>query len=708
MNHPNIENLLADMTLKEKAGQLRQKLYGFSSYEIKDGKVIPAESFKEDVNAYGGMGFLYGLFRSDPWSGKDHKSGLKGKLTPQAYNAIQHYVMENTRLGIPVMVTCEAPHGNQMLDGFVMPVNLSVGATFDPELLRVGTKIAGSQLKASGSQVALMSMLDILRDPRWGRSEECYSEDPYLASRMAEAAVMGMNSAGVMCCSKHFAAQGQTTGGVNASAASIGERELREIHLPAAGAAVKAGCGAIMAAYNEIDGIPCHANPFLLKDILRGEMGFDGLVMADGVALDRLLDICDTYAEAAALALKAGVDVGLWDKTFDYIEDAVKAEPELEKLVDRAVLRVLRAKEKAGLFEKPFIEENDKYAQIAYSGEAVDISTRMAEESVVLLENDGILPLKVTGKILLAGPALDDVYRMLGDYTPYMDREKCASILDGIRDNISEDKLFIWDGKSEVPEGVELAILALGGSSSRFKGANFDTNGAALEGSDGDMECGEGMDLASLELSESQKKLVNALADKNIPIVSIVVAGRPYIVKEIKEKSNALLYAFYPGPLGGRAIGDIIFGKVSPSGLLPVSLPRSVGQLPVYYNHRISYEAMKYSDEPDQKPLYSFGYGLSYTDFEYSDVKVAREDGLKVTCKVTNKRKMDADDVLLLYVSRKPAGAVPRVKELAGFARVYVPAGKSIDVSIKCEEASEKLKKVSLACGRGTIEDFTF
>ena len=272
------KDLLGKMTLQEKVGQLNQRLYGFRIYERQGEEFTLTEEFKEEVERMGGLGVLYGLYRADPWADKDEKTGIVLELSAKAYNIVQKYVIDHSRLGIPMM----------MSGGGLLPVNLAAGATFDPELLSEGYKACGKQLKSGHVDLALMSALDMARDPRWGRSEECYSEDPCLAASMAKAAVTGMQSTGVGSVAKHFCAQGETTGGVNASAARIGERELREIHFPSAKACCEAGVEGIMAAYNEIDGVYCHRNAWLLRDVLRGEMGFDGIVMADGLAVDFL------------------------------------------------------------------------------------------------------------------------------------------------------------------------------------------------------------------------------------------------------------------------------------------------------------------------------------------------------------------------------------------------------------------------------------
>ena len=317
------EDLVSRMTLREKIGQLTQRLYGFGIYTRHGEEITFSDEFYREVEHYSGLGTLYGLYRADPWANKNFDTGLDGALSPKARNMIQKYVMEHSRFGIPVLMSTECPHGHQALDGYLLPVNLASGATFSPEVLAEAAQISARQLKEMGVDLALISCLDMLRDPRWGRSEECFGEDPYLASRMGEAVVKAVQGEGVDVTAKHMCGQGETTGGVNASAARIGMRELREIHLPPVKACVDAGVTSFMAAYNEIDGIYCHGNRWLLTDLLRDEYGFKGFVMSDGVAIDQLDAVTGDRTASGALALNAGVDMGLWDTGFQQLEEAV-------------------------------------------------------------------------------------------------------------------------------------------------------------------------------------------------------------------------------------------------------------------------------------------------------------------------------------------------------------------------------------------------
>lgn len=709
------EDLLGKMTRKEKVGQLNQRLYGFRIYERDGEKVTFTDEFYEEVEKMGGLGVLYGFYRADPWADKDEKTGITPALAKKSYNSLQKYVLEHSRLHIPVMMSSECPHGHQALGGGLLPVNLAAGATFDPEALKKGYEACGRQLRSGHVELALMSALDVLRDPRWGRSEECYSEDPYLSSQMAAAAVTGMQSEGVSCVAKHFCGQGETTGGVNASAARIGEQELREIHFPAMQACCDAGVDGVMAAYNEIDGVYCHSNPWLLRDVLREEMGFQGIVMADGLAVDFLKNTEGDTLHAGAAALKAGVDVGLWDQSFSRLEEAVEKGLVEEKLLDEAVLRVLELKFKRGLFEHPYMEEDMLEADEAGIPEA---SLKLAEESAVLLKNEArgtaapVLPLKDRyQKIALIGYHAADRYAMLGDYTPPVSEDSCVTILSGMKKQapagVSVEYAmgsgFNSSDEEERKKALELAensdviVVAAGGSSSRFGGAVFDGNGAVSKESGSlSMDCGEGMDSAMCHIPAAQEELIRELSKLGKPLVVLLIAGRPYCIEEIEKASDAVLYSFYPGPMGGKALADLVYGNCCPSGRLPASLPRHVGQLPVYYNSRSSSSAA-YRDM-ESLPLHTFGEGLSYTEFSISDVRTAfveteekhldADAGIRVSFRIKNTGDQEGTAVPLLFSRRLQGSPVPRVKELKAFTRVELKAGEEKEVSLTVKRSA--------------------
>lgn len=713
------EDLLSKMTIKEKVGQLNQRLYGFAIYERSGDTVTLTQEFKDEVEKYSGLGTLYGLYRADPWSGRNFTTGLSSVMAPKVYNMVQRYVIEHSRLGIPMLLSTECPHGHQALDGYLLPVNLCLGATFHPELLEEAYSVCGSQLKKMGVDMALVSNLDILRDPRWGRSEECFSEDPYLASEFARASVNGIQKEGVAVVAKHFCAQGEGTGGVNASAARIGERELREIHLPAAKACCEEQVQGVMAAYNEIDGVLCHANKRLLTDVLRDEMHFEGVVMSDGIAIDQLDIMTGDRVVSGAMALKAGVDIGLWDTAYTKLEEALERGLITMDDLDRSVLRVLTMKFERGLFDNPYIEETKEWSD--YSYEKFPQSLNLSRESLVLLKNESkLLPLnpdKITS-IAVIGPNADAIYNQLGDYTPPIREAQGVTILQGVKKLVQElneqnsvDIMVkycpgcgLFDGlEEEIEKAVKTAascditILALGGSSSRFSGAVFDSNGAAITDEKVRMDCGEGVDCCNLELPEIQQRLAEKVLSATSHVITVMIQGRPYVITEIAEKTEALLCSFYPGIKGGQAIAELLFGKISPSGRLPVSIPRHTGQLPVYYNYKASYQAMNYYDV-EKTPLYSFGSGLSYTEFQYDNITLSKEkislmelrkEGIKLSLKIQNTGEYDSFAVPQLYVRDKQASVIRRVRELKAFTKVWVPKEDAVLASLSLNE--EKL-----------------
>ena len=690
------EDLLPRLTIREKVGQLNQKLLGFGIYERNGDDISFTDTLDEELNHWGGLGVLYGLFRADPWSGKNFETGIPARLAAQAHNRLQRKVIQTSRFGIPALMSSECPHGHQALDGYLLPVSLAMGATFSPELVCSAFDVVGKQLKSQGVDLALMSVLDVLRDPRWGRSEECFSEDPYLCAVMAAAAVTGCRENGVDAVVKHLCAQGQTTGGLNASPAAIGERELREIHLLPAEASIRAGAMGVMAAYNEIDGIPCHANPKLLRDILRDEWSFDGMVMADGVAIDRLDDLTGDNTASGALALQSGVDVSLWDNAFTRLEEAIARGLVPESVLDEAVLRVLTLKFERGLFESPYLDE-DVPLEIFFAHKYPQ-SLDLARQSIVLLKNENsLLPLgKRACKIVVIGPAADDLYLQLGDYTPPVDPNNAVTLWQGLQQQAPDGVTLvraqgcgIRDGSQTsigeavaLAKGADVVILALGGSSSRYSGARFDTNGAALHDGDVYMDCGEGVDCASLALPGFQHSLAAAVYAAGVPVVTVVTAGRPYAIPDIAQGTDALVYAFYPGPWGGKALAELLFGDISPSGRLPATLPRSAGQLPCYYNRKDSGAELRYCDSPNA-PLYHFGFGLSYTSFEAKHFRATRN---KLSFTLKNTGEHGGHAVPMLFIRWLRGDVTPREKELKAFSKIWLAPGESRGVVLELDE----------------------
>ncbi len=682
------KDLLSRMTLREKVGQLTQRLYGFTSFTVEDGEILLSQEFKDEVARYSGLGTLYGLHRADPWSAKTFETGLDGVLSTRATNLVQKYVVEHSRFGIPALLSSECPHGHQALDGYLLPVNLSAGCSFDPEALKAAAQVAGKQLKEMGIDLALVSCLDILRDPRWGRSEECFGEDPFLASRMAQAVITGIQSQGVAVTAKHMCAQGETTGGVNASAARIGPRELREIHLPPVKASVEAGVSSFMAAYNEIDGVYCHGNHWLLTDLLRGEYGFQGFVMSDGVAIDQLDAVTGDRTASGALALNAGVDMGLWDTGFQLLEEAVQQGLVEEGRIDEAAERILTVKFRRGLFENPYVPETDHWR--SYTAENYPQVKTLAEQSLVLLKNEGVLPLDKGHKVLLTGPNADSIYNQLGDYTPPVREDACWTVRRGFQE---AGAAFVYEpgcpmfGSSidwfrdamEAARHADTVVMVLGGTSSRFAAqGEFDTNGAMKSQAALTMDCGENVDSASLRLPGDQLQLMAQLKGMGKKIITVLIGGRPYEMAMIDSLSDAILCAFYPGPNGGQAITKLLYGDIEPAGRLSVSLPDDGRRLPVYYNHKDSYRPMAYYDGA-AAPRYRFGCGLGYTSFGYALVEAGQEG---VTLTVTNTGSRPGFAVPQLYLHRTQGAITSRVRQLCGFQKLHLAPGETKTVTI--------------------------
>ncbi|MFJ2703803.1 glycoside hydrolase family 3 N-terminal domain-containing protein [Streptomyces sp. NPDC087428] len=711
-----VRDLLARMTLTEKVGQVNQRMYGWDAYARTSSGHRLTEAFRAEVAAFDGMGALYGLQRADPWSGVTAATGIGAADGARVSDAVQRYVVENTRLGIPVLLVEEMPHGLQALDGTLLPVNLAVGATWNPELYEEAAALAAAQLRSRGGHVALVSALDLVRDPRWGRAEECFGEDPYLAARFSEALVRGVQGpperqfgperAAVVL--KHFAGQGATAGGRNSAATELGARELHEIHLEAALAGVRAGAAGVMAAYNEFDGIPCAANRELLTGILRERWGFTGLVMADGLALDRLVRLAGDPVAAGALALEAGTDLSLWDGCFPRLEEAVRRGLVDEGTLDTAVGRVLALKFRLGLFERPYTGER------APAPGPELLSERIARESVTLLAHDGgTLPLgSEVRRIAVVGPNADSVPQQIGDYTAPQRPGTGISVLDGLTATAPAGTEVVYargcelvgGDLSAVPAAVALAaradvaVVVLGGSSARESGTRFDANGAAViaSGNPVEMTCGEGVDLAELGIPEGQSALLDAVAATGTAVVVVLVQGRPHALPDLTGRAGAVLSAWYPGPWGGRALADVLFGTAEPMGRLPVSVPRSAAQLPVFYNGK-DHGYRGYVDQP-ATARHAFGHGLSYTSVEYGVPRLSRASAaaeefgtdaphgpaepLVCTVEVHNTGGRPVRETVQLYVRRVLGGTSwPRVRELRGFARVDLAPGARAEVS---------------------------
>lgn len=697
--------LCSKMTLNEKVGQLAQNFYGFNAYERdENGEIVLTKEFKDYVLKFGGIGMLYGFFRADPWSKKCYDNGgITADEREKAYNILQKFVVENTRLGIPVLLEDEAPHGRQCLDSIIYPVSLNVGCSFNPELFRKQAQMIAKEAKTGGSDIIYLSVLDVVRDPRWGRTEESLGEDPFLVKSFAKEAIKGGRDGGAFVCAKHFAAQGAMVGGHNSAEVNIGERELREIHLPAAEAVAKEGCDFIMITYNDIDGVPCNANGYLNKTVLRDEFGFDGVARADGCAVDFMAEnFLRDRVKAGAIAVNNGVDCGFWDESFTLLEQAVEKGYITEKTIDESVIRLIEKKFKCGIMDSPYLEENGQSEIFLKSGEGQKVAYQMATESLVLLKNENkVLPLSENKKILVVGENLDSIYYLLGDYTP--EQKNSVTVKDHFTKNGAEyiegwsfEKGITVSDKEleEAVKNVDAVLFGFGGSSVRDFNSIY--NGAGtLKDSFIYMDCGEGRDLSNLELVPCQNELIEKIRTFGKPIISIGIGGRPYLIQDICQNSDAVIWCGYPGQEGAKAIYDAVTGKVNNFGRLSITFPKSVSQIPCAYNRKFFSDYM----DTDSSPLFPFGYGLSYSEFSYSNLEITKKsaeeirNGEKIKVKVTVRNISDVSGkaVIQLYIRKYGGTVIQRTLELCGFDKVSLSAGEEKDVyfSIGFDELKE-------------------
>ena len=693
-----IEDLLQRMTLEEKVGQL-VCLMGWDSYQINGKKVGVSGKFKHEVDSLH-VGMYWAVFRADPWTQKTIDNGLNPALAAEAANAMQRYAIEHSRLGIPIFFAEEAPHGHMAIGTTVFPTGLGMAATWDNELMQQVGSVIGKEIRLQGGHISYGPVLDLAREPRWSRVEETMGEDPYLSCTMGAAMVKGLGGGDLslpystIATLKHFIAYGVSEGGQNGARSIVGPRELKQVFLPPFKQAIDAGALSVMTSYNSLDGVPCTSNRQLLNDVLRGQWGFDrGIVVSDLFSIDGLKGTHRTAVssqDAAIQALLAGVDMDLGGNCYAQLVDAVKQGKVSDEALNTAVRRVLRLKFEMGLFEHPYVEAKTAALEV-HNDAAIATARQVACESITLLKNDGILPLSKDKKVAVIGPNADNIYNMLGDYTAPQPDGKVITVYQGIKAMLGEANCLYAKGCAirdtmdcdiaaavDAARQADVVIAVVGGSSARdFKTSYEDTGAASAEQAGiSDMECGEGYDRATLDLLGRQMELLEVLKKTGKPLVLVYIEGRPLNKNWADENANALLTAYYPGEQGGNAIADVLFGDYNPAGRLPVSVPRHVGQLPVYYN-KPAPAAHDYV-EMSAQPLYPFGYGLSYTTFEYSDLSVT-ETG--ITFSITNTGSMKGDEVAQLYVRNTGTSVVQAERQLKAFKRVTLEPGESRTVT---------------------------
>jgi len=700
-----VEDLISRMTLDEKIAQLSAVWV----YEVLDDRGFSSDKAASRIgHGIGQITRIAGASNLDPES------------CARIANEIQKYLVENTRLGIPAIVHEESCSGFMAKGATCFPQTIGVASTWNPEMARAIGEVIRVQMKAAGAHQALAPLLDVTRDPRWGRTEETFGEDPYLVAQMGIGYINGLQGDGlhdgIMATGKHFVGYGMSEGGMNWAPAHIPERELREVYLfPFEAAVREAKLASIMPAYHEIDGIPCHASSRLLKDILRDEWGFEGLVVSDYFAINMLYKYHKLNPDkvlAAKKAIESGVDIEL--PSTDCYGSPLKAAVEQgllsEEAIDMVVARVLEHKFRLGLFENPYVEPAVTKT-VFETPQQRQLARRVARESVVLLKNENnLLPLsKEIRSIAVIGPNAHSIRNMIGDYAypchietlmnmaqtfdtagpehvDLADKDLFVSmvtILDGIREKVSENTEVLYakgcdvlgDDTSGFAEAIEIAqkadvaIVVVGDRAGLIHGCTS----------------GEARDRSDLNLTGKQEELVKAVHATGTPVVVVLVNARPVSISWIHENVPAILEVWLPGEEGGRAVADVLFGDYNPGGKLPISFPRTVGQVPVYYSHKPSGGRSHWLGdyvEGSTKPLYPFGYGLSYTTFEYSNLRITPQDvdasgQVSIQVDVTNTGKMAGDEVVQLYVHIPAQNVTRPVKELKGFKRISLDPGQS-------------------------------
>ncbi len=692
-----VADLLARMTLEEKVAQLtclwqtRPQAKPQTDFSIDRGDFSPDKA--SQVMKYG----IGQIARQ-----RERKGPREGAVFA---NAVQKWLIEHTRLGIPAILHDEILHGHMAQGSTSFPQPIALSTTWDPEFVSKVFTVAALETRVRGSHQVLGPNLDVAREPRWGRTEETYGEDPYLVSRMAVAVIKALQGPGpgidgdhIIATAKHFAAHGQPEGGTNIAPANYSERVLREVFLPSFKAAVtEAGIMSVMPSYNEIDGVPSHVNKWLLERVLRKEWGFKGYVVSDYYAIPQLMDlhhVAGDKAEAARLALEAGIDIELPDPDcFRMLVQLVKEGRVSEAAVDKAVMRNLRAKFLLGLFENPYVDP-DRAVEVTNSIEHRGLAAEAARRAITLLKNDNnLLPLD-RGRLkslAVIGPNADRVH--LGGYSDNPGRG--VSVLQGITEKVGNkirvtfaegckitkeggdwwaDTSHLSDESADarliaqavdVAKAADVAVLVLGG--------NEDTNKEGwAENHLGDRD--------SLDLIGHQNDLVKAVLETGKPTIVVLINSGPLSINYIAEKVPAVLEGFYLGQETGIGIADVLFGDYNPSGKLTVSFPRSVGQLPIYYNRKPT--ARRGYLYTSKQPLFPFGYGLSYTSFEYSNLRVSPAQigsagQTKVNVTVTNTGQRAGDEIVQLYIRDLVSSVTRPVMELKDFRRVSLAPGES-------------------------------
>lgn len=666
-----VDELLSKMTLHEKVGQMNQ---------------LSGGAWLVDQAAKGEVGSILNC------------------VDPAEINAVQKAAVEQSRLGIPILVSRDVIHGFRT----IFPIPIGQAATFDPAIVEKGARIAAVEATASGVRWTFSPMLDIARDPRWGRVAEGSGEDPYLDALMGVAMVKGYQGddlsdpTSMAACIKHFVGYGAAEGGRDYNTTMISERSLRNTYFPAFKAAAEAGAATLMTSFNEIDGIPSTGNKWLLKDILRDEWGWDGMVVTDWNSAGEMIahGFSRDLKHTAEQAINAGVDMDMMSYGFiQYVEELVKEGKVSEKEIDRAVRNILKLKFELGLFENPYVDETAS-AKVDYAPEHLEAAKQCAIESAVLIKNNGVLPLAGAKTILVTGPLADAPHEQMGTWVFDGQKEHTVTPLAALRQEYD----VIWEPGLDYSRDKDRSDFA------KVRRAASRADAAVVFVGEEAILSGEAHSLSNLNLQGAQSELIAEVAKSGKPVVVVVIAGRPLTIERDLANCDAMLYSFHPGTMGGPALADLIKGKAVPSGKLPMTFLRDAGQAPFYYNHnnsgrpcngtetllddipmaagQTSLGCTSYYLDTGYGPLFPFGYGLSYTSFEYGkpvveNAELGRDDVLRVSFDLKNTGKYEGTEVAQLYVQDKVGSVVRPVKELKRFERVNLAPGESRKVTFE-------------------------
>jgi beta-glucosidase len=687
LHEKRVDSLLSRMTLEEKIGQMSSLA---SSWDV-TGQRVSEEDL--DLIRTGRIGSIFNIY------------------TAAYTRELQKIAVEQTRLGIPLLFGYDVIHGHKT----IFPIPLGESASWDLKAIEKSARIAATEAAASGLHWTFAPMVDVARDPRWGRIAEGAGEDPYLGEEIARARVRGFQGTDlsdkltIIACAKHFAAYGAAQAGREYHTVDISDRTLKEVYLRPFKAAVESGVSTIMTAFNELNGVPASGNPYLLRDILRNEWGFRGFVVSDYTSINEMVahGVAEDLKSAALLAASAGVDMDLHGMTYDqHLAELVDEGKVGIETVNHAVRTILLMKSRLGLFDDPYRycdEELEK--RMIYHPDHLEWSREMARKSMVLLKNDkNILPLSPKGKIAVIGPLAEAKRDLLGAWKAAGDWDRVRSVLEAVRHAAGRETQILYaqgcDVNSSRRDGFAEAIAIAGQADVVIfiAGESWDMSGEAASRSD-------------IGLPGRQTELIRELEKTGKPLVMILMTGRPLALQEENDLVDALLVAWFPGTEGALAVADTLFGKNNPSGKLPVTFPRTLGQVPIFYSLKNTgrpaseevRNTSKYLDVPCT-PLYPFGYGLSYTTFEYGNPELSRTSSsrgehMTVTIKVRNTGKSDGEEVVQLYTRQMVASVTRPVLELKGFEKVFIPSGGSVVVRFVLNEDSLSFYRKDMTYG---------